>query len=75
MPITVPGQAIFTLLTVQTEPVPAWIAVAGLLVLTAVVLAYSCLPIRRLDPLHHRLACRSQDNLACENTSNPCCHA
>ena len=49
MPITVPGQGIFTLLTVQTEPVPAWIAVAGLLVLTAVVLAYSCLRIRRLE--------------------------
>jgi ABC-type transport system involved in multi-copper enzyme maturation permease subunit len=49
MPITVPGQGIFALLTVQTEPVPAWVAVAGLLVLTALVLAYSCLRIRRLE--------------------------
>ena len=49
MPISVPGQGIFALLTVQTEPVPAWVAAAGLLVLTAVVLAYSCLRIRRLE--------------------------
>ena len=49
MPISVPGQGIFALLTVQTEPVPAWVAVAGLLVLTALVLAYSCLRIRRLE--------------------------
>jgi hypothetical protein len=49
MPISVPGQGIFALLTVQTEPVPAWVTVAGLLVLTAVVLAYSCLRIHRLE--------------------------
>lgn len=49
MPMTVPGEGIFALLTVQTEPVPAWIAVSGLLVLTMVVLAYSCVKIRRLE--------------------------
>jgi ABC-type transport system involved in multi-copper enzyme maturation permease subunit len=49
MPIRVPGQGIFALLTVQTEPVSAWVAVAGLFVLTAVVLAYSCLRIRHLE--------------------------
>jgi ABC-type transport system involved in multi-copper enzyme maturation permease subunit len=49
MPINVPGQGIFALLTVQTEPVPAWVTVACLLVFTAVVLAYSCLRIRRLE--------------------------
>jgi len=49
MPISVPGQGIFALLTVQTEPVPAWVAVAGLLVLTALVLAYSCIRVRRLE--------------------------
>jgi ABC-type transport system involved in multi-copper enzyme maturation permease subunit len=49
MPISVPGQGIFALLTVQTEPVSAWVAVAGLFVLTTVVLAYSCLRIRRLE--------------------------
>jgi len=49
MPISVPGQGIFALLTVQTEPVSAWVTVAGLLVFTAVVLAYSCLRIRRLE--------------------------
>jgi ABC-type transport system involved in multi-copper enzyme maturation permease subunit len=49
MPVTVPGEGIFALLTVQTEPVPVWAAVTGLLILIAVVLAYSCLRIRRLE--------------------------
>ena len=49
MPITVPGEGIFALLTVQTEAVPEWIAVLGLLTLIAVVLAYSCFRIRRLE--------------------------
>ena len=49
MPITVRGEGIFALLTVQTEPVPAWVAIAGLLVLIAVVLAYSCVRIRSLE--------------------------
>lgn len=49
MPITIPGDGIFALLTVQTEPVRAWVAVLGILLLTAAVLAYSCLRIRRLE--------------------------
>lgn len=49
MPIHVPGQGIFALLTVQTEPVSGWAAGLGLLVLVAVVLAYSCIRIRRLE--------------------------
>jgi ABC-type transport system involved in multi-copper enzyme maturation permease subunit len=49
MPITVPGDGIFALLTVQTEPVAAWVAALGLVVLILVVLAYSCLRIRRLE--------------------------
>ncbi|MFZ0393639.1 MAG: hypothetical protein WCF17_04180 [Terracidiphilus sp.] len=49
MPINVPGQGIFALLTIQTEPVAGWEAVLGLLTLIAVVLAYSCVRIRRLE--------------------------
>ena len=49
MPITVPGDGIFALLTVQTEPVPTSLAVLGLLILIAVILAYSCFRIRRLE--------------------------
>jgi hypothetical protein len=49
MPITVPGAGIFALLTVQTEPVPAWVAICGVLLLTAIVLTYSCVRIRRLE--------------------------
>jgi len=37
------------LLTIQTEPVAAWEAAMGLLALIAVVLAYSCFRIRRLE--------------------------
>lgn len=49
MPISVPGDGIFALLSVETEPVPGWVAALGLLVLIAVVLAYSCYRIRRLE--------------------------
>jgi ABC-type transport system involved in multi-copper enzyme maturation permease subunit len=49
MPVTVPADGIFALLTVQTEPVPAWVAVLGLLILIVTVLAYSCVRIRRLE--------------------------
>jgi len=49
MPITVPGEGIFALLTVQTEPVAGWHAALGLLALIAVILAYSCVRIRRLE--------------------------
>jgi ABC-type transport system involved in multi-copper enzyme maturation permease subunit len=49
MPINIPGDGIFALLTVQTEPVPAWAAVLGLIILIAAVLAYSCVKIRRLE--------------------------
>ncbi len=49
MPINVPGDGLFALLTVQTEPVPAWVAVLGLLIFISVVLAYSCVRIRRLE--------------------------
>jgi ABC-type transport system involved in multi-copper enzyme maturation permease subunit len=49
MPVTVGAEGIFALLTVETEPVSGWAATAGLLVLIAVVLTYSCLRIRTLE--------------------------
>lgn len=49
MPITVPGEGVFALLTVQTEPVAGWQAALGLLALIAAILAYSCIRIRRLE--------------------------
>jgi ABC-type transport system involved in multi-copper enzyme maturation permease subunit len=49
MPVTIPGEGIFALLTVETEPVSGWIASLGLLVLIAVVLTYSCFRIRTLE--------------------------
>jgi ABC-type transport system involved in multi-copper enzyme maturation permease subunit len=49
MPISVPGDGIFALLSIETEPVPGWAAALGLLALIAVVLTYSCYRIRRLE--------------------------
>lgn len=49
MPVTVGAEGIFALLTVETEPVSAWAATAGLLVLIAIVLVYSCYRIRKLE--------------------------
>jgi hypothetical protein len=49
MPVTIPGDGIFALLTVQTEPVSAWVASLGLLILIAVVLTWSCFRIRKLE--------------------------
>jgi hypothetical protein len=49
MPVSVAGDGIFALLTVQTEPVSGWAATVGLLILIAVVLTYSCYRMRTLE--------------------------
>jgi ABC-type transport system involved in multi-copper enzyme maturation permease subunit len=49
MPVTVPGNGIFALLTVQSEPVAGWVAAFRLILLIVIVLAYSCFRIRRLE--------------------------
>ena len=49
MPISVPGEGLFALLTVTTEPVPAWVAVSGALILTTAVLIVSCYLMRTLE--------------------------
>jgi hypothetical protein len=49
MPITVTGNGIFALLTVQSEPVAGWMAALRLVLLIATVLAYSCYRIRQLE--------------------------
>ncbi len=49
MPISVPGEGVFALLTIETEPVSGWAAALGLLTLTALVLLYSCYRIRTLE--------------------------
>ena len=49
MPVSVPAEGIFALLTVETEPVSAWVAVLGLLALIVVVLTYTCYRMRRLE--------------------------
>ncbi|MGD0893087.1 MAG: hypothetical protein ABR923_16315 [Terracidiphilus sp.] len=49
MPVSVGAEGLFALLTVETEPVSAWAAMAGLLALIAIVLSYSCYRIRKLE--------------------------
>jgi len=49
MPVSVSAQGILALLTVETEPVSAWAATLGLLLLIAAVLSYSCYRIRTLE--------------------------
>jgi ABC-type transport system involved in multi-copper enzyme maturation permease subunit len=49
LPVSIPAEGIFNLLTVATEPVPVWAAVVGVLVLTAAVLVLSCLRMRVLE--------------------------
>ena len=49
MPINVPAEGIFALLTVQTEAESAWTATLGLLTLIVLVLVYSCYRIRTLE--------------------------
>jgi ABC-type transport system involved in multi-copper enzyme maturation permease subunit len=49
MPVSVPAEGLFALLTVETEPVSGWAAALGLLILIAVVLAYSCYRMRTLQ--------------------------
>ena len=49
MPVAVASDGIFALLTVQTEPVSAWAATVGLILLIAAVLFYSCYRIRTLE--------------------------
>ncbi len=49
LPVSVPAEGIFALLTVNTEPVSAWLATFGALVLTLAVLIVSCWRIRTLE--------------------------
>ncbi|MDT8071174.1 MAG: ABC transporter permease subunit [Terriglobia bacterium] len=49
LPVTIPGEGLFALLTVNVEPVPAWISTAGVLSLTAAVLALCCWRVRTLE--------------------------
>jgi ABC-type transport system involved in multi-copper enzyme maturation permease subunit len=49
MPVDIGAKGFFALLTVETEPVPAWVAISGLLLLIAVVLTYSCYRMRTLE--------------------------
>ncbi len=48
-PVSVAPVGTMALFSVVTEPVPAWIAVLGLLCLSAAILVYACIRIRRTE--------------------------
>jgi ABC-type transport system involved in multi-copper enzyme maturation permease subunit len=48
-PVSVPPEGMLALFTVVAEPVPAWIAVPGLLGLCTVILVFACLRIRHTE--------------------------
>lgn len=48
-PVSVLPGGVMALFSVVAEPVPAWIAVPGLLFLCALILGYACLRIRRTE--------------------------
>jgi ABC-type transport system involved in multi-copper enzyme maturation permease subunit len=48
-PVDVPAEGVFALLTVVTEPVPVWVAVGGVIALSAIVLVFACRRSRTLE--------------------------
>lgn len=49
LPVKISPDGIFALLTIVTEPVPAWAAVSGVIFLTLLVLIFACFRVRRLE--------------------------
>jgi len=48
-PVSIPSDGFLALFTVVAEPVPAWLAVPGLLCLCAAILVYACRRMRRME--------------------------
>jgi len=48
-PVSIPPEGILALFTVTAEPVPAWLAVPGLLCLCTAILIFACRKIRRTE--------------------------
>jgi hypothetical protein len=48
-PVELPVAGITGLFTVVAEPVPAWLAVTGLLAFSSLVVVYACWRMRRLE--------------------------
>lgn len=49
LPVQVPAEGIFALLTIVAEPVPAWVATLGVVTLTFAVLTLACFRVRQLE--------------------------
>jgi len=51
-PVELPVEGISGLFTVVAEPVPGWLAVSGLVAFAALLLAFACWRVRRLEVLY-----------------------
>ena len=49
LPVSVPSEGLLSLFTVVADPVSPWLAVPGLLALSAAVFFFACIRIRRLE--------------------------
>ena len=49
VPVSIPAEGFFALLTVVTEPVPAWVATVGVIGVTLAVLIFACYRVRSLE--------------------------
>jgi hypothetical protein len=48
-PVTIPPEGVMALFTVIAEPVSPWFAIPGLLILSAIILGFACMRIRRTE--------------------------
>jgi ABC-type transport system involved in multi-copper enzyme maturation permease subunit len=48
-PVTIPAEGLMTLFTVLAEPVSAWVAVPGLILLSVAILLFACARIQRTE--------------------------
>jgi ABC-type transport system involved in multi-copper enzyme maturation permease subunit len=48
-PVTIQPEGLMTLFTVLAEPVSAWVAIPGLILLSVAILAFACLRIQRTE--------------------------
>jgi ABC-type transport system involved in multi-copper enzyme maturation permease subunit len=48
-PVEIPASPPFSLFVVETDPTPAWVAVPGLLAVTAILLVYAAMAARRME--------------------------
>jgi hypothetical protein len=49
LPVEVPAPPPFSVMVIETDPTPAWLAVPGLLAVAAILLVYAAVSARRVE--------------------------